>query len=100
MKRPRTLGIPVAENIVPLSSFKVQASKVLKMLRQSGHPVVITKGGRAAGVVISPEAYDAFREREEFVAAIRDGLEDQKAGRVRATKAVEALLDIHFKPKK
>jgi predicted transcriptional regulator len=42
----------------------------------------ITQDGRAAAVLITPEQYDRMHEREEFLAAVDEGLADVAAGRV------------------
>ncbi len=71
----------IREGIVPLGRFKNQASRYFRQVREGGAPVVVTHHGQAAGVVISPEDFDRFSERERFVAAVEEGLADVKAGR-------------------
>lgn len=53
--------IRLADGIVPLAAFKSQASRYLKQVAESQSPVVITQNGRAAGVLLSPTAYDLLR---------------------------------------
>ena len=60
----------VSENIVPVSEFKAQAAEMLRRLATSGEPVVITQNGKAAGVLLSPQAYDDLTERARFMAAV------------------------------
>jgi prevent-host-death family protein len=72
----------VSENIVPVSGFKAQAAEMLRRLAASGEPLVITQNGKAAGVLLSPEAFDELTELHRFMAAVLEGLEDGKAGRV------------------
>lgn len=74
--------IRVSEGIVPLGAFKAQASRFLRELKQENTPLVITQNGRPAAVVLSPEAYDELRERQEFLEAVARGLADAAAGRV------------------
>jgi hypothetical protein len=40
--------VQVFDGIVPLGEFKAQAAKLLKRLRESGEPMVITQNGRPA----------------------------------------------------
>lgn len=74
--------IRVASDIVPVSDFKAQAATWLDRLAETGQPVVITQNGKAAGVLLSPGAYDLLTERARFVAAVEEGLADSNAGRV------------------
>ena len=96
MKTNKSRGIHVAEDILAVSDFKAQASKILNGVSENGRPVVITQNGRPAGVLISPEEFDRYREREEFVMAIAEGRRDAADGRVTDAKAVEALMDKRF----
>ncbi|WP_397570348.1 type II toxin-antitoxin system Phd/YefM family antitoxin [Schlesneria sp. T3-172] len=81
-----------------LTNFKRQTSSYLQQLRASGTPIVLTVNGKAEVVVQDAAAYQrlveqaAKAEREETVAAIREGLADAEAGRVKpARKALKAL---------
>jgi prevent-host-death family protein len=71
----------VSEGIVPMSEFKARAADWLARIAKTDQPVVITQNGRAAGVLLSPRAYDQLLERARFVAAIEAGLADADAGR-------------------
>lgn len=75
-------AIRVSEGIVPLGEFKAQASRLMRGLKGEAAPLVITQNGRPAAVVLSPEAYDELRERQEFLEAVAAGLADAVAGRV------------------
>jgi prevent-host-death family protein len=72
----------ISQDFLPLSRFKVEASRVLAGLAVSGRPTVITLNGRPAGVLLSPAEYDRLCERERFLDAVGEGLEDLGAGRV------------------
>lgn len=75
-------NIKVSENIIPVSEFKARASEWLRRLSGSSEPLVITQNGKAAGVLLSPAAYDEFTERDRFINAVEQGLSDVDAGRV------------------
>jgi prevent-host-death family protein len=86
----------LSEDVLPIGEFKTQASRVLRQLRQSQRPVVITQNGKPAAVLITPEEFDQMRERDRFVAAVREGLADSKAERVLEDDEVERILDERF----
>lgn len=81
-----------------MTNFKRQTSDFLERLHKTGEPVVLTVNGKAQVVVQDAAAYQklleaaAKLEREETVAAIREGLADVKAGRTKpARPALKAL---------
>lgn len=85
-------AVQVSDGIVPLGEFKSQAAKILKRLGESGQPMVITQNGRPAGVLISPQEFDRFQERQRFLESIAAGLADAEAGRVLETAALKKRL--------
>jgi len=83
----------VSEDIVSLSDFKNQASKMLHQVKHSQRPIIITQNGRPAGVLISPAEFDLFSERSRFMQAVRSGLDDVAQGRVVADEDLDRVLD-------
>jgi len=88
----------LSENVLPIGEFKTQASSVLRKLRQSQRPVVITQNGKPAAVLITPEEFDKMHERDRFVAAVQEGLADVEAGRLLDSDEVRRQLDVEFGP--
>lgn len=88
----------VETGIDSLTNFKRQTAQYLEQLHKTGEPVVLTVNGKAQVVVQDAAAYQRLLElaakadREETVAAIREGLADASAGRTRpARTALKAL---------
>jgi prevent-host-death family protein len=86
------------DGIDSLTNFKRQTADYLRQLHATGSPLVLTINGKAEVVVQDAAAYQrlvelaARADREETVAAIREGLADANAGRVKpARKALKAL---------
>lgn len=70
-------------DIRPISDFKRNTPAMLKQLKQTGEPMVLTSKGKPEAVVMSPAAYHALwlaQERLEVLAAIREGLAEADAG--------------------
>jgi len=86
----------VESGVDSLTNFKRQTAEFLDRLHASGEPLVLTVNGKAQVVVQDAAAYQKLVEaaekveREETIAAIREGLADVKAGR---TKPARAVLD-------
>ncbi len=74
--------ISLSQNIVSLSDFKNNASKMVNEIRSSRRPVVITQNGKAAAVLISPSDYDFLSEQMRFVDSVKRGLKDVQDGRI------------------
>ena len=54
--------VRMQDDFVPIGEFSTHASRIIRGLRETGRPVVITQHGRPAAVLISPEVYDQFVE--------------------------------------
>jgi len=86
----------VSEDIVPIGEFKKQTSRLLRRVKEEGHPLLITQNGRPVGVVIPPEEYDRIQARDRLVAAAEEGLRQSKAGQVLSGEDVDRELDRAF----
>ncbi len=77
-----------SRDIQSLSVFKRDSAKLLNQMKETGKPIVLTVNGKPAAVVVDPEEYDLWRERErrEAIEGIRRGMEDVEAGRGRPAK--------------
>ena len=79
-----------------MSDFKDKAADWLRRLVESSEAVVITQNGKAAGVPLSPAAYDELTERFWFMKSVEEGLADVEAGRVTPHEDVVAEMRRRF----
>jgi prevent-host-death family protein len=86
-------SIHISEDIISLSEFKNNASKMLRQLQTSHRPVVITQNGKPAGVIISPAEFDALSEKNRFIKAINNGLGDIEQGHILNDSELDKALD-------
>ncbi|OGQ04686.1 MAG: hypothetical protein A2W61_05460 [Deltaproteobacteria bacterium RIFCSPLOWO2_01_44_7] len=56
-----------SDKILPVTQVKRELMKLLKTLRSRGGIVAITKDGRAAGILMSPEEYEGLLETLEIL---------------------------------
>ncbi len=87
----------VADDIIPIGEFKAHAAQMLKRVRTSNRPLVITQNGKPSAVVITPEEFDALSERQRFIAAVEEGLRDAEAGWTVTTEELRRTLRERFK---
>jgi prevent-host-death family protein len=88
--------LQVADDIVPIAELKAHLSERIRDLRTRRRPLVITQNGRAAAVLLAPEEFDRLTNQAEFVAAVREGLEQADTGRVVDHDEVGRILDARF----
>ena len=74
--------------IIPFTEARARLTELIDDVETRHEHVVITRKGRPAAVVISPDEWDAIEETldvlqdEETLAALRESEEDVKAGRL------------------
>jgi prevent-host-death family protein len=85
--------IDITQDIQPLTTFRNNSVKMLKQLKKTGRPIVLTVNGKTEAIVQSAAAYQRLMdiaaladERE----GVRQGDEDAAAGRVRPAEDVFA----------
>ena len=88
--------LQISQDILSLANFKSQASRVLKQMKESNRPVVITLNGSPAAVLVPPAEFDKLSERQRFLDAVESGLNDLKEGRVFSDEQVKAELEAEF----
>ena len=70
-----------------LSEAKMKLSELIDMITATDEPVVITRHGRRAAVLVSPDKFDSWEETvaiqfdSELMAEIKEGLLALKEGR-------------------
>jgi prevent-host-death family protein len=76
--------LDIANDIQSLSHFKRNTAQVMKRMKKSGNPVVLTVNGKAEVVVQDAAAYQrllAQAERAEMLEFLREAKADADAGR-------------------
>ena len=74
---------------LPLSEAKTQLSKLVARIEKDAQQIVITKNGKPAAILISPDEFESFRETCEILANpelmhdIVQGIKDIKAGKAK-----------------
>jgi prevent-host-death family protein len=80
-------------NIIPISDLRQDAAKVLKRIKESREPVVITQRGRAAAVMLSVEAFEQSERDKELLHLLAMGEKEIEAGEGHGLDAVFAEAD-------
>jgi PHD/YefM family antitoxin component YafN of YafNO toxin-antitoxin module len=72
--------INVSEDIHSVTAFKRNTSGMMKKLKKTGRPLVLTVKGKAEMVVLDPVTYQHVADELDRIASIRKGLEQVDKG--------------------
>jgi prevent-host-death family protein len=89
--------IDVTQDIHSLTTFKRNSSGLMKQMKKTGRPLVLTIKGKAEAVLLDASAYQAVADQLDGLASIRRGIDQARKGMGRPA---EDLLDEleHGKP--
>jgi prevent-host-death family protein len=79
--------LDITQDIRSLSEFKRETLVLLRQMKDTSRPLVLTVNGKAELVVQDAASYQRLLERLETIEGIRRGLRDVKAGRSKALDA-------------
>lgn len=80
-------------NIIPVSDLRQDAANLLKRLRNSREPLVITQRGRASAVMIGVDAYERMEREIEILRLLAKGDREIDAGEGYDLDAILAEAD-------
>jgi prevent-host-death family protein len=95
--------LDIAKDIQSLSHFKRNTTQVMKQMKESGHPVILTVNGKAEAVVQDAVTYQrilALAERAEMIEFLREAKADADAGRTVEAKEFLQSMGKRKKAKK
>ena len=67
-------------NIIPVSDLRQSAAKLLKQLKKTNEPLIITQRGRAAAVMIGVDAYEKSENEKELLRLLAMGEREIEIG--------------------
>lgn len=68
-------------DVIPVSDFRHAAGATLKRVRASKRPVVITRHGRAAAIMLSVKAYERAEHERQILRLLARGEREVAAAR-------------------
>jgi prevent-host-death family protein len=86
--------------VVPFTEARARLTELLDDVEARHEHLVITRKGRPAAVVVSPEEWDAIEETletlqdDELLAALRESEKDMEAGRLFSLDEVRRELGL------
>ena len=80
-------------DIIPVSDLRKDAAKILKQLKDSKEPLIITQRGRAAAVMLSVETFERSEHDKELLHLLAKGEREIGIGEGYDLEAVLAEAD-------
>lgn len=87
------MDLHLTDDIRPVTDLRTHAAEILKQVRETRSPILITQRGRSAVVLVDAEEYQNQLETIELFAAIAEGKEDIDKGRRHSHDSVMKELD-------
>lgn len=81
------MPLSLTEDVKTVSELKKGLRAVLKQIRETGRPVVITVNGKPDAVLIDVETYERKLKALNLVGLLAEGEEDIRRGRTRSSSA-------------
>ena len=82
-----------APEIIPITDLRKDSAAVLKRIRSSRQPVIITQRGRAAAVMLSVEEYERSEDERQILRLLARGEKEIAAGEGHDLDSVLAEAD-------
>ena len=73
--------MPKVSDIIPVTDLRQDAAAVLRRVRATKQPLVITQRGRAAAVMLSIEAYEHGEHERQILRLLARGEREIAAGK-------------------
>ncbi len=88
------MNVKFSEDIVPLSSVKVNPGKLVNQVVKTHRPVLLTSRGKGVAVVQSLEDYEKGVDECEFMRAVVQGVTEIDEGKAIALEEVKNKLGL------
>ncbi len=88
--------MPVArfsEDVRPVTDLRVKASEIVRHVRSTGRPVLLTRRGRGVAVIVDLEEYERLSDRASFIDAVQTGVRAARDGDLHADAEAAEILE-------
>ena len=86
------MNVKFSEDVIPLSSVKVNPGKLVRQTGETHRPVLLTSRGKGVAVLQSLEDFEKAAEEREFMRAVMRGAVEIDAGKGIPISAVRDRL--------
>lgn len=87
------MAFKFSQEVAPITDLKTRSREIVKQLKETGRPVLITQRGRAAAVMESVESYEKRQEYYEAVEGILAALRQAEKGELHDHREALKILE-------
>ena len=87
-----TTEVRLSRDVCPLTDFRAASARIIKRVRSTNQPMVLTQHGRSAAVLLGIEAYESLIDEIELLRDVRDAEDAAVAGMLVEQSRVETRL--------
>lgn len=87
----------IKENIRPVSDFRKETAQMIKKLKETHLPIILTQRGRSVAVILDVDAYEKLEYEHRFRSSYAQGAKELEEGK--AIPHGEAMRDLDRKLK-
>lgn len=84
--------MPSLDRIKPISYFKANAAEMLRELRETGQPYVLTQNGEAAAVLMDAKEYDKMQRMLTMMQIMKISEEQYQRGEGKSLDGAKARI--------
>ncbi|MCP4676007.1 MAG: type II toxin-antitoxin system Phd/YefM family antitoxin [Deltaproteobacteria bacterium] len=84
------------DNIEPVTVLKTRSADLIKRVRETGRPVIITQNGKPTAVIVDMESYEEQRQTTLLLKALVQGDLDHREGRSLSHSQAKSRLKNHL----
>lgn len=86
-------GSRFSEDVRSVTDLKQKGAEIVKHVRRTRRPVLLTRRGRGVAVLLDLQEYETMADRLAFVDAVEAGMREAGSGRLHRHKEALKILD-------
>jgi len=88
------MNVKFSEDVVPLSSIKINPGKYVKQVEDTHRPLLLTSRGKGVAVIQSLSDYEKGEEERVFMRAVLQGIGEAEEGKSVSMSEARQLLGL------
>jgi len=86
------MNVKFSEDVVPLSSIKINPGKYVKQVEETHRPLLLTSRGKGVAVMQSLSDYEKSEEERIFMRSVLQGIRETEEGKSVSISEARLLL--------
>ncbi|MDX8404983.1 MAG: type II toxin-antitoxin system Phd/YefM family antitoxin [Mariprofundus sp.] len=88
------MNVKYSEDVVPLSTVKINPGKLVKQTGETHRPVLLTSRGKGVAILQSLDDFEKAVEEREFMRAVMQGVAEIDTGNAMTVEEVTRSLSL------